>query len=219
MTNTNNYSKETWSSERVKELTMSKLTPKHPTYNKFNRPLITIAACLVLFFTLSITAYAADAFGVRSFFERNWIFNEDNETIELNVNDTTFGFGSGFGENSSAIEIKSISLSPSNISLSYIYSSRDFETRKPWAVFLIMSDNSFIHVDITDYYIDGDLFTGSGDIVPSVNLDDVFDVEIWRCYGELGYSSSGISVHSGYTDPYEWFARHKTMLEYLENLR
>ena len=219
MSNTHNYSQETWSSERVKELTMSKLTPKQPTYSKINRPFITVAACLVLFFTMGITAYAADAFGVRSFFEKNWIFDEDNETIELNVDDTTFGFGSGFGDDASEIEIKSISLSPSSISVSYIYSSINFETRKPWAVFLIMRDNSFIHIDITDYYIDGELFTGSGSIVPSVNLDDVFDVEIWRCYGELGYSSSGISVHSGDTDPYEWFARHKIMLEYLINLR
>jgi hypothetical protein len=214
MSNSYVNSHENWSSERVKDLTMSRISPKHSAYTKSSRPLLAIVACFVLLLTISIPVYATDAFGIRSFFERYWIVNEDSETIELNVYDITFSSGNSSGET----EFQSISLSPTKLSLSYVYTSNTFETIKPWAVFLLMNDRTFIYIDITDYSIEGNLFTGTGDIYPAVNLDEVSEVSFWWCYGESGYGSSGISVHSGDINHYEWFALHLEMLEFLDNL-
>lgn len=63
-----------------------------------------------------------------------------------------------------------------------------------------MNDHAIIPVDITYYYVDSGLFTGSGKLSEVVNLDEITDVAIWRCYGALGFSSSSIAVHSGEFD-------------------
>ena len=218
--NNNNNPRETWSSERVKELTMSKITPKRPMYKKISRPLLTIAACLALVLSMGITALATDAFGIRSFFAYNWVVSDDGQAIELNVEDGVFAFGAGVGPYSSRMDVSSINLSPSRLSLSYIYCSEDFEARKPWGVFLLMSDHSFIYIEMTDYSIDGNIFTGSGEIYPAVNLYDVSEVKIWHRFGErgeLGHGSSGISVH-GFIDHHDWFIIYQAMLEFLEGL-
>lgn len=212
-----NESQETWETGRVKELTMSRIATKNPRQTNKHRSLVAIVSCVALFLTISITAYTMDAFGVRSFFSYYWTGSEDSETIELNVADTRFRFGGGHhGE----IEFESIAISPTRVSFSLTYTSNDIEPSKPWTSFLlVMTDNTIVSVDMINYSVDGELFIGFGNISPAVNLDDVAEVGIWRCDGELGYSVSTIAVHSGDFDAYINRARHKAMHEFLEGLR
>jgi len=171
---------EIWSAERIKELTMSRITARNPVQTRIRRPIATLVACAVLVLTMSISALAANAFGVRdlvgNFF--GWNINEDVGVLELDT--TGQGIKSTWGGDGSTYEmtLESLTLSPTEMTFSYTFKSNNGKTPLPTKLEVWLSDGTTVEATITETSIVGDLLTGTATFPSPVNLDAASAVEL-----------------------------------------
>lgn len=171
-----NGSQEIWSAKRVTELTMSRITAKSTTHAKARRPAAILIACIVLVFAMSATAFAANTFGIRdlvgNFFI--WNVNESANVLELNTAGKTISVICN-GDNDEyeiALMLKSMTLSPTELTFSYTFKSDSGEAPLPGTLGIVMSGGAIIGATITDTSIDGNLVTGTAHFSTAVNLEE-----------------------------------------------
>ena len=187
-----------WSAERIKKLTMNRITAKNYKSVRARRPIAALVACVALALTLSVSAFAANAFGIRDFVGNffGWNVNEAVGVLEL---DTTEQFSVGrWGGEGSPFEmtVKSLTLSSTEMTFSYTFKSDNGVTPLPSMLAAVMSDGSEIDAAITGTSIDGDLLTGTARFPASVNLDDVCAVIFGGPENESAVISRIIPVNS-----------------------
>ena len=177
MKKTTDGAQENWSAERVKELTMNRITANHHPRSRAYRPIAILAACVALVFAMSVSAYAANAFGIRDLVGDflNWNVNEEVGVLELDT-DGQMAFGAwsdGSVESAYEMNLKSMTLSPTELTFTYKYKSENGRIPLPGTMSVIMGDGTKIDAEITNTSIDDDgLLTGAASFPSPIDLDE-----------------------------------------------
>jgi hypothetical protein len=197
----------TWSAERIKELTMSRINLDGPHGGPLihrRRPLASIAVCAALLAGLSVAAYVADALGIRALAGsfRRWNVDEATNVLTLDTEGkTAFGSISGSGERCE-LTLKSMTLSPTGIQFSYAFNPVGGEAPLPSAIALRMSDGASVSAAISETSAKDGLLYGTALFETAVDLDNAAFVEF---YGPISSETGGvglvISVNENAADP------------------
>ena len=194
-----NGSQENWSAERIKELTMHRIISKEPIHARVHHPVMALVALIVIIIAMSVTAFAANAFGIRDFVGNffNWNIDKASGVLELNTDGAaTMQRWTEDGTLEYTMNLKSMTLSPTELTFSYAFETKIGETPLPGLLSVRMSDGSTINAEITATSIAGDLLTGSASFSSVVNLDEAVVVMFGGPVGTEGSAGIAIPVNS-----------------------
>jgi hypothetical protein len=190
--------------ERSKALVMQKIGAGNPCAARNIRPrrFAFGAVAAVLFVTLSATAWAANVLGLRDLIGQvvGWRVNEPAGVLELDTEGQTTLHGDA-GDDRYAVTLKSMTLSPTELTFSYVYECDAAAVPLPGTLQLRLKDKTKIDAVISEYTDEDGFVKATALLSESVDLTDVSSV-LFGGIGSPAQSGSGsFGIVIGVTSP------------------